>query len=116
MRVRHLVSSLVLAATASTLAVGGASSAVATETDVAFLALLEQLGVSFGSEEQAIEAGNGICGIVAEGAANGVDPARIRSDLVQSLRGEGLDANGAAALMRGAVTAYCPMYRSVVGA
>ena len=116
MRVRHLVSSLFVAATASALAVGGASNAVATETDAAFLALLEQLGVNFGSEEQAVEAGNGICGIVAEGAANSVDPARIRSDLVQSLQGEGLDANGATALVRGAVAAYCPMYRSVVGA
>ncbi|MGE2737759.1 DUF732 domain-containing protein [Mycolicibacterium vaccae] len=116
MRARHLVSSLIAAATASVPAVLGMQSASATDTDTEFLGLLNKLGVTFASEEQAVEAGNNICDIVAEGAANNIDPARIQADLVQSLQGEGLDATRAAVLMRGAVAAYCPIYRASVGA
>lgn len=115
MRARHVVSSIIAAAAVCTPAVLGMQSAWATEADTAFLAVLKELGVTFASEEQAVEAGNNVCNIVAEGAANNVDPARIRADLVQSLQAEGLDPASAGALMRGAVTAYCPMYQAVVG-
>ncbi|BBX15147.1 DUF732 domain-containing protein [Mycolicibacterium duvalii] len=115
MRARHAVSSIIVAATASVPVLLGMHTAHATDPDTEFVALLSTLGVNFASEEQAVEMGNNICGIVAEGAANGVDPARVQLDLVQSLQGDGLDAAQAAALMQGAVRAYCPGYQAVVG-
>ncbi|MGE2833918.1 DUF732 domain-containing protein [Mycobacterium sp. SMC-4] len=115
MRARHVVSSIIAAAAVGVPAVVGMHSAGAIDSDAEFLALLQKLGVTFASEEQAVEAGNNICDIVAEGAANHVDPVRIQTDLMQSLQAEGLGPAAAAGLMRGAVSAYCPMYQAVVG-
>ncbi|UXA16986.1 DUF732 domain-containing protein [Mycobacterium sp. SMC-4] len=114
MGIRHTLGSVLATAVVVVPGVVGMPSAYATDPDTEFLALLNTLGVRFASEEQAVEAGNNICGIVAEGVANGADPARVRLDLVQSLQGDGLTPAGAAALMQGAVRAYCPMYQSVV--
>lgn len=115
MRARHTIASIVAAAALAMPLSIGTPGAHATDPDSQFLALLNTLGVDFASEEQAVEMGNNICGIVAEGAANGVDPTRVRADLVQSLQAEGLPPAQAAAMMQGAVRAYCPGYQAVVG-
>lgn len=104
------------------LAVGAAAAAAiatapltqATEADAQFLAVVTELGLEFGSPEEATEAGNNVCDIVAEGAANNVDPARIRGDIVTSLLGEGVNHDQATRLMVAAVGAYCPVYNGVV--
>ena len=93
----------------------GSSSAHATEADDQFLSVLADLGLQFATPDEAIEAGNNICDIVAEGSSNNISPPEIRSSIIESLRSEGIDAAAATQLMWGAVNAYCPQYNAVVG-
>lgn len=93
----------------------GSPIANATEEDDQFLAVVASLGLAFGTLDEAVEAGNNICDIVAEGSVNSVSTAEIRSRIVESLESEGLDGSHATQLMQGAVRAYCPEYNSVVG-
>ncbi|PQD99296.1 DUF732 domain-containing protein [Mycobacterium sp. EPG1] len=86
----------------------------ATDADAAFLAAVAHLGLQFGTAEEAVEAGNNVCDVVAEGSANNVDPARIRADIIANLLGEGVDEYQATHLMTAAVSAYCPTYDHVV--
>jgi hypothetical protein len=104
------------------LAVGTAAAAVlaiaplahATDADSQFLAVVTELGLDFGSQEEATAAGNNVCDVVAEGTANNVDPARIRRDIVDSLLGEGVTTDQATRLMVAAIGAYCPVYNGVL--
>ncbi len=98
-------------ATALTL---GSPVAHATEADAQFLAVVESLGLQFATPDEAVEAGNNVCDIVAEGSANNINPAEIRTSLVASLLGEGLDVPSATRLMQGAVGAYCPDFQAIV--
>ncbi|MGD9620100.1 MAG: DUF732 domain-containing protein [Mycolicibacterium sp.] len=93
----------------------GSPIAQANEADDQFLAVVASLGLEFGTLDEAVEAGNNICDIVAEGSANNVSPAEIRDRIVDSLEGEGVNASSSTQLMRGAVNAYCPQYHAVVG-
>ncbi|PRC44425.1 DUF732 domain-containing protein [Mycobacterium sp. ITM-2017-0098] len=88
--------------------------AFATDADAQFLAVVTELGLEFATPDEAVEAGNNVCDIVAEGSSNNVDPAEIRRDIVDSLLGEGVTAHQATRLMVGAVNAYCPIYNGVV--
>ncbi len=92
----------------------GSPAAHATEADDKFLAVVASLGLEFGTLDEAVAAGNNICDIVAEGSANNFSPSKIRTSIVASLQGEGLDGPRATQLMRGAVNAYCPVYNNVV--
>lgn len=103
-----------VSAAAATLLVG-ATTANATESDDQFLSVVAELGLGFATPDEAIEAGNNICDIVAEGTANNIAPPEIRSSIIESLRGEGLDGPRATQLMWGAVNAYCPQYDAAVG-
>jgi hypothetical protein len=106
----------VAAGTAASVAVlMGAPIAHATEADDQFLAVVANLGLEFATPDEAVEAGNNVCDIVSEGSANNISPAEIRSSIITSLRGEGVDNAVAAQLMWGAVDAYCPQYNAVVG-
>ncbi|OAN40284.1 DUF732 domain-containing protein [Mycolicibacterium iranicum] len=98
--------------TASVLAI--APPAHATEADSQFLAVVTELGLVFGSQEEATAAGNNVCDVVAEGTANNVDPARIRRDIIDSLLGEGVTGEQATRLMVAAIGAYCPVYDGVL--
>ena len=108
------LSSIAVAAAALTLT-SGTALAHATEADSRFLSTLAQLGIEFPTVDQAIAAGNNICDIVAEGSANRVDPAEIRSAIVNSIGGYGLSEGVALQLMSGAVDAYCPEYDAIAG-
>ncbi len=111
----HITRSAMLALSAAAAAVlAAAPLAHATDADAQFLAVVTELGLQFDSPEEAVEAGNNVCDIVAEGTANNVDPARIRVDIVNSLLGEGVNHDQATRLMVGAVGAYCPVYNGVV--
>ncbi|MGE0217108.1 DUF732 domain-containing protein [Mycolicibacterium sp.] len=92
----------------------GVPSAHATEADDQFLSLVADLGLEFATPDAAIEAGNNVCDIVAEGSANNVAPAEIRGSIINALLAEGLAAPAAAQLMTGAVNAFCPEYTAVV--
>ena len=87
----------------------------ATEADDQFLSVITNLGLEFATPDEAIEAGNNVCDIVAEGSANNISPPEIRTSIIESLPGEGLEDPTAAQLMWGAVNAYCPQYNAVVG-
>ncbi|MGB0876251.1 MAG: DUF732 domain-containing protein [Mycobacterium sp.] len=93
----------------------GSPIAHATEADDQFHSVLTTLGLDFDTPEEATAAGNNICDIVAEGSANSISPAEIRSSIIESLRGDGLAGSTAAQLMQGAVNAYCPQYNAVAG-
>ena len=99
--------------TAAAVLVVGAPAAHAAEGDAQFLAALAELGIVFASPEEAVAAGNNVCDIVAEGSANAVAPAEIRSAIVNSMVGEGLTEADAGQLMISAVAAYCPQYSAV---
>ena len=86
----------------------------ATDAYSQFLAVVTELGLEFGSPEEATAAGNNVCDVVAEGTANNVDPARIRSDIVNSLLSEGVTGDQATRLMVAAIGAYCPVYNGVL--
>jgi hypothetical protein len=104
------------------LAAGAAAAAVlaatplahSTDADSQFLAVVADLGLQFATPAEAVEAGNNVCDIVAEGSANNVAPGEIRAGIVTSLLGEGVTETQATQLMIGAVGAYCPMYNGVV--
>ena len=100
---------------ASVAALMGSPIAYATEADDQFLAVVANLGLGFATPDEAVEAGNNVCDIVAEGSANNVSPAEIRGSIIASLLSEGVDDAMAAQLMWGAVNAYCPQYNTVVG-
>ncbi len=102
-------------AVASVAVLMGSPIANATEADDQFLAVVANLGLSFATPDEAVEAGNNVCDIVAEGSANNISPAEIRSSIIKSLMGEGVDNATATQLMWGAVNAYCPQYNAVVG-
>lgn len=111
----HIVRPTILAVgAAAAAAIAAAPLAQATDADAQFLAVVTELGLEFGSPAEATEAGNNVCDIVAEGAANNVDPARIRADIAASLLGEGVNHDQATRLMVAAVGAYCPVYNGVV--
>lgn len=111
----HIARPTILAAGAAAAGVLAlAPLAHATDADSQFLAVVSELGLEFGSPEEATAAGNNVCDVVAEGTANNVDPARIRSDIVDSLLGEGVTGDQAARLMAAAIGAYCPVYNSVL--
>lgn len=88
--------------------------AQATDAEAQFLSLVAELGLGFDTTDDAVEAGNNVCDIVAEGSANNVSPAEIRGSIVTSLLGEGVNEDQATRLMVGAVNAYCPTYNGVV--
>lgn len=100
---------------AVTMLLVGSPTAHGTEADDQFLSVVASLGLEFDTSDEAIEAGNNICDIAAEGGANNINPIEIRSKIVESLEGEGLDNSKATQLMWGAVNAYCPQYNAVVG-
>lgn len=114
-RARLTIIASVAASAAMTTLFMGSSSAHATEADDQFLSVLADLGLQFATPDEAIEAGNNICDIVAEGSANNISQPEIRSSIIESLHGEGIDAPKATQLMWGAVNAYCPQYNAVVG-
>ncbi|VEG57421.1 Protein of uncharacterised function (DUF732) [Mycolicibacterium aurum] len=95
-------------------AVVATPAAHATEADTQFLAVVTELGLTFATPDEAVEAGNNVCDIVAEGSSNSVSPAAIRADIINSLLGEGVNEDQATRLMVGAVNAYCPIYNGVV--
>lgn len=70
--------------------------------------MVAELGLQFDATEDAVEAGNTVCDIVAEGSTNNVSPAEIRGSIMTSLLGEGVNEDQAVRLMVGAVSAYCP--------
>lgn len=88
--------------------------AQATDADAQFLSVVAELGLQFDTTDDAVEAGNNVCDIVAEGSTNNVSPAEIRGSIIKSLLGEGVNEDQAFRLMVGAVSAYCPMYNGVV--
>ncbi|CAA0132133.1 Uncharacterised protein [Mycolicibacterium vanbaalenii] len=92
----------------------GPAMAHATEADSQFLSVVADLGLHFETPEEATEAGNNVCDIVAEGSVNNIGPAIIRGNIVDALLAQGVDAAAATQLMRGAVDAYCPEYDAVV--
>ena len=104
------------AAAAAALLAFGLPVAHAAEGDAEFLATLAGLGIEFATTAEAVAAGNNICDIVAEGNANGVAPANIRSVVVDSMVGESLSSAEATQVMLSAVAAYCPEYTAVIGA
>ena len=103
------------AAVAMTTLSMGSPVAHATEADDQFLSVVTDLGFEFATPDEAVEAGNNVCDIVAEGNANNISPSEIRSSISASLLEQGVDETSAAQLMRGAVDAYCPQYYAVVG-
>lgn len=116
MRSRHIrLSAIAAGALVFAAVVVDSPSAHATPADDQFLTVIANLGLEFATSDDAIEAGNNVCDIVAEGSANNVDPVQIRSDVINSMLGEGLTEASAAQLMWGAVDAYCPQYNPVVG-
>jgi len=102
------------ASAATTTLLMGSPIAHATEADDQFLSVVTNLGLEFATPDEAVEAGNNVCDIVAEGSANNISPSEIRSSISESLRGQGVGDPSAAQLMRGAVNAYCPQYNAVV--
>ena len=112
---RPAITAASAAATAMTILFAGSPIAQATEADDQFLSVVTNLGLTFATSDDAIAAGNNICDIVAEGSANNISPLEIRSSIIESLQGEGLEGPSAEQLMWGAVNAYCPQYNAVVG-
>lgn len=111
----HIARPTILAVGAAAVAVlATAPLAQGTDADAQFLAVVSELGLEFGSPDEATEAGNNVCDVVAEGTANNVEPARIRADIINSLLGEGVDHEQASRLMVAAVGAYCPVYNGVL--
>ncbi|MBX7435113.1 DUF732 domain-containing protein [Mycobacterium sp. Y57] len=115
MDVRSTLGGIAVSALAAAALAMPAPVANATDADAQFLSVLADLGIVFPTSDEAVEAGNNVCDIVAEGSANNVDPARIRSDIVASMMGEGLTDADATQLMWSAVDAYCPQYNAVAG-
>ena len=114
-RRRALPMGIAAASTAIATLFMGTPIAHATEADDQFLSVIASLGLEFGTVDEAIAAGNNICDIVAEGSANNISQPEIRSKIIESLEGEGLDSSTATHLMWGAVNAYCPQYDAVIG-
>lgn len=114
MRVHHFRSTIVAAAIAAAAMTAAAPVALATDADAQFLAVVAELGLRFDTPQDATDAGDNVCDIVAEGAANNIDPARIRTAIVDSLLTEGVNHDQAVRLMVAAVGAYCPTYNGVV--
>jgi Protein of unknown function (DUF732) len=114
MRATYARLSILAAGVAGAVAMAGPPAAFATDADAQFLAVVTELGLEFATPDEAVEAGNNVCDIVAEGSSNNVDPAEIRRSIVASLLGEGVNEDQATRLMVGAVGAYCPMYNGVV--
>lgn len=106
--------SILAAGAAAAVALASPPTASATDADAQFLAVVAGLGLEFATHDEAVEAGNNVCDIVAEGSSNNVDPAEIRRSIVTSLLGEGVTEDQATRLMVGAVSAYCPIYNGVV--
>lgn len=114
MRATYARLAILATGVAAALATAGLPTASATDADAQFLAVVAELGLEFGTPDEAVEAGNNVCDIVAEGSSNNVDPAEIRRSIVSSLLGEGVTEDQATRLMVGAVSAYCPIYNGVV--
>jgi hypothetical protein len=108
--------SVLAAGTLAAIALTGPPAAHATDADAdaQFLAVVAELGLRFATPDEAVEAGNNVCDIVAEGSSNNITPLEIRASIVNSLLGEGVNEEQAMALMVGAVGAYCPTYNGVV--
>ena len=106
--------SILAAGALAAIAMTGPPAAHATDGDAQFLAVVAELGLGFATPDEAVEAGNNVCDIVAEGSANNISPLEIRASIVNSLLGEGVNEEQAMALMVGAVGAYCPAYNGVV--
>jgi hypothetical protein len=106
--------SILAAGVLAAVAVSGAPAAHATDADAQFLAAVAELGLTFDTPDDAVQAGNNVCDIVAEGSANNIAPVEIRSSIVTSLLGEGVNEQQAVSLMVAAVGAYCPTYNGVV--
>jgi Protein of unknown function (DUF732) len=105
MRATYARLSILAAGVAGAVAMAGPPAAFATDADAQFLAVVTELGLEFATPDEAVEAGNNVCDIVAEGSSNSI---------VASLLGEGVNEDQATRLMVGAVGAYCPMYNGVV--
>lgn len=114
-RLRVFAAGAIASAALSTSLLGSAI-AHATEADDQFHSVVAGLGLEFETPEQAVEAGNNVCDIVAEGSVNNIDPVTIRGNIIAALLDEGVDTATATQLMRGAVNAYCPEYNAVVAA
>jgi hypothetical protein len=114
MRGKYARLSILAAGALTAVAVTGAPAAVATDADAQFLAVVAELGLTFATADEAVEAGNNVCDIVAEGSANNISPVEIRASIVNSLLGQGVNDEQAVRLMVGAVGAYCPVYNAVV--
>lgn len=114
MRARYPRLLISVAGAAAVAAAITAPAAHATDADIQFLTLVDDLGIEFATADEAVAAGNNVCDIVAEGSANNIAPAEIRGSVLRSLAGEGLDEDRATQLMLGAVNAYCPVYNGVV--
>ncbi|MGQ9407255.1 DUF732 domain-containing protein [Mycolicibacterium gilvum] len=114
MRAHHFRSSIVAAGIAAAAMSVAVPAAHATDADAQFLAVVAELGLRFDTPQEATEAGDNVCDIVAEGTANGFDPARIRAAIVDSLLTDGVNQDQAVRLMVAAVGAYCPTYNGVV--
>ena len=110
-RLAHVAA--VATVSAGLLMLAGPPTAHATEADAQFLSVVADLGLQFETPEEATEAGNNVCDIVAEGTVNNIDPATVRAKIVDALLAEGVDNAAATQLMRGAVNAYCPEYNAV---
>ena len=109
---------VVLAASVSAVAVSGAmTSAPSAWADVSaqdqqFLEVVKHLNVPVNSDEDAIAIGQEICKAVEAGR---IEPARTVRGVVGRLQNQGLQKGQAANLVWGAVAAYCPQYRALVG-
>jgi Protein of unknown function (DUF732) len=91
------------------------ATANASPEDQRVLDAVANLEIQFGTPQQAIDAGRGVCGTISSGQASGVSPEGIRSKIVSGLQSKGLDGAQAANFMWAATDIYCPHYNDVVG-
>lgn len=100
-RLSTIASTMIGAAAIGIVAIGAAGTAGATTADVAFLAQMDKLGISFSSPADAIKDGHKVCQELASGKT-GTD---IATEVLQQTN---LTSHQAAYFVVDATHAYCP--------
>ncbi|MCP9270739.1 DUF732 domain-containing protein [Mycolicibacterium arenosum] len=103
---------LFAASVAAALLTSAPASADISAQDQQFLDVVKQLNVPVNSDADAITIGRDICTAVDAGK---IQPASTVRGVMSRLQAQGLDKGQAANLVWGAVAAYCPQYRAIVG-
>jgi hypothetical protein len=100
---------------ATTLAVVGAASAHAQSQDQQFADDVAALGIPFAPDEDLPKIGHGVCDLLTGGLTGNPNPVPVVRGVVQKLENSGMSRQQAAALMRAAVSVYCPQHARYMG-